>query len=405
MIDENSVFLKNLHNNYNEIEKLIEKNKYILLLPRKILIEESLLTKKFYFNHIYYIDKYNERLYINLNGKVLKYDRPKFSTYLGWTKDMSFTVIDSFNLTTVNISCLQLDNVCDESHYIDNNPKNKQESQLKKFENFQDYLRFYKNFEKMNDNYKKIISRLEKFVKEMQKNYIFMKGQENKYSRIFMQRAINLINKMAEILKNPKDDANLVFTIASELVDSLIFDKLYSYIFPKIVEFNANKEKKFHEKLQKNLNKYEIESLKLDPVFNNCKFLPAIEKLDSITKLSTVFEKINLLTEVNNLINEEAKNSYEANNKENYVSQGDMLFSFWVYVIAHCKTYNIISESHFLNLFRVGGLNESDYVCITFIGAVDNIVSELKIDNDNEEGRYIEPNILEFTPFIRRQGK
>ena len=82
-----------------------------------------------------------------------------------------------------------------------------------------------------------------------------------------------------------------------------------------------------------------------------------------------------------------------------------MLFSFWVYIVAHCKTYNIISEAHFLNLFRVGGLNESDYVCTTFIGAVDNIISELKIDNENEEGRYIEPNILEFSPFNRRQGK
>ena len=116
MEDENS-FEGKLSHDYPELEKKMEAKKYILLIPKKKLItDSSILTKRFYYNHIYFVDKYNEHLYINLNGKVLKYDHPKFTTYLGWPKDMVLTVLDSYNSSS-NVLCYQIDNICDEFHY------------------------------------------------------------------------------------------------------------------------------------------------------------------------------------------------------------------------------------------------------------------------------------------------
>ena len=71
-----------LNHEYPELIKKMEEKKYILLIPKKKLItDSSILTKRLYYNHIYYLDKYNEHLYINLNGRVLNYDHPKLTTY------------------------------------------------------------------------------------------------------------------------------------------------------------------------------------------------------------------------------------------------------------------------------------------------------------------------------------
>ena len=67
-----------------------------------------------------------------------------------------------------------------------------------------------------------------------------------------------------------------------------------------------------------------------------------------------------------------------------------MLLSFWTYVVAHCKTKNIISEAKFLSLFGVES-NEEEYVMTTFISAVDTILKELLQDKDNFS-QHIEAN-------------
>ena len=394
MNDQNS-FEGKLSHDYPELEKKMEAKKYILLIPKKKLITDtSILTKRLYYNHIYYIDKYNEHLYINLNGKVLKYDHPKFTTYLGWPKDMILTVLDSYNSSS-NILCYQIDNICDEIHYRVGQSISK-DNQLKKFNTQKEYLRYYNNFVSINDNYKKSIERLVKFTNEMKNNYILLKGQEEKYSKIFRDRTLKLVNRIRDNLSNPKDENMLVYDISTELVDSLVFNEIYIFLFEKLQKFYENDEKEIRKILNERPMRYEWEGLKMEEIFNSCKFLNAIKRLDDISLYSTVFEKVKVLIDVNALITEEAKNAYESGNRGNFIPQGDLLLSFWIYVVAHCKTKDIIVESKFLSLFGVKGNSEDDYVKTTFISAVDTILLELLQDKDNFS-QHLEPNIINFS--------
>ena len=394
-MDDQSSFEEKLSQDYPELEKKMEAKKYILLIPKKKLItDSSILTKRFYYNHIFYVDKYNEHLYINLNGKVLKYDHPKFTTYLGWSKEMVLTVLDSFNSSS-NILCYQIDNICDEFHYRGGQSISK-DNQLKKFNTQTEYLRYYNNFISINDNYKKSIERLEKFTTEMKHNYILVKGQEEKYSKIFRDRALKLINRIRDNLSNPKEENMLVYDISSELVDSLIFNNIYNYLFEKLLKFYEDEEKEIRKILDEKPERYEWDGLKIEEIFKSCTFLNAIKRLDDISLFSTGFEKIKVLIDVNVLITEEAKNVYESGNKGNFIPQGDLLLSFWIYVVAHCKTKNIIAESKFLSLFGVKGNSEDDYVTTTFVSAVDTILMELFQDKDTFS-QHIDSNIVIFS--------
>ena len=394
-MDDQSSFEEKLSHDYPELEKKMEAKKYILLIPKKKLItDSSILTKRFYYNHIYYVDKYNDHLYINLNGKVLKYDHPKFTTYLGWPKEMVLTVLDSYNSSS-NILCYQIDNICDEIHYRGGQSISK-DNQLKKFNTQTEYLRYYNNFISINDNYKKSIERLEKFTTEMKHNYILIKGQEEKYSKIFRDRALKLINRIKDNLSNPKEENMLVYDISAELVDSLIFNNIYNYLFEKLLKFYENDEIEIRKILDEKPQRYEWDDLKIEDIFKSCSFLNAIKKLDDISLYSTVFEKVKVLIDVNVLITEEAKNAYESGNKGNFIPQGDLLLSFWIYVVAHCKTKNIIAESKFLSLFGIKANSEDDYVRTTFVSAVDTILMELFQDKDTFS-QHIESNIIIFS--------
>lgn len=384
-----------LNHEYPELIKKMEEKKYILLIPKKKLItDSSILTKRLYYNHIYYLDKYNEHLYINLNGRVLNYDHPKLTTYLGWPKDMVLTVLDSYNSSS-NILCYEIDNICDEIHYRMGQSISK-DNQLKRFNTQKEYLHYYNNFMTINENYKKSVERLNKFTNEMRYNYILIKGQEEKYSKIFRDRTLKLINRIKDNLSNPKDENMLVYDISAELVDSLIFNEIYNYLFEKLQKFNETDEKEIRKILDEKPERYEWEGLKIEEIFKSCKFLNAIKKLDDISLYSTVFEKVKVLIDVNALITEEAKNVYESGNKGNFIPQGDLLLSFWIYVVAHCKTKNIIAESKFLSLFGVKGNSEEDYVKTTFISAVDTILMELLQGKDNFS-QHIESNVVLFT--------
>ena len=159
----------------------------------------------------------------------------------------------------------------------------------------------------------------------------------------------------------------IVYDISAELVDSLIFNNIFNFLYDKINNFYENEEKNMKKILQENISKYDLNALNVDKIYNNCKFLNAIKKLDDINLYSTIFEKVKVLLEVNTLITEEAKNYYESGNKGNFIPQGDLLFSFWMYVVAHSNTKNIITEAKFLSFFGVRKNNEEDYVLTTFI--------------------------------------
>jgi hypothetical protein len=386
-----------LHKSFPDLEKLIMERKYIVLEPKKKLIAANALTKNFYYNHIFYKCPYDPSLYINLNGKVLKYEHPKFTSYLGWKndKEMILTIKDSYNSMSSDITCFQLDNVCDEINYTETKSILKN-NQLQKKSNMRQYIEYNEELLK-NDQYKKAYQRLTKFTKEMKTNYMFMKGYEDSYSSIFNKRFNKLVTKFTEVLRNPKDEYNTIFSIANELVDSLVFNDLYGYLFTKcLVKFNEEDEKKVKMKLKDFNSKYEWEGLGVKEIYHQCKFLSAIQFLDNISNYHTIFEKMDVLTNVNTLITEEAKNIYESNTKGNFIPQGDLLLTFWTYVVAHCNTKNIIAESQFINFFGLNGYNASNYVATTFITAVDTIKLESLQNEKIILSQYVEPNKIEL---------
>jgi hypothetical protein len=272
------------------------------------------------------------------------------------------------------------------------------DNQLKRFNTKKEYLHYYNNFITINENYKKSVERLQKFTKEMKYNYILIKGEEEKYSKIFRERTLKLINRIRDNLSNPNDDNMIVYDISSELVDSLIFNEIFDFLFEKLKDFYEDDEKKLKKILKDNLSKYELDVLNIqeeDKIYNSCKFLNPIKKLDDICLFTTAFEKVKVLIEVNNLITEEAKNAYESENRGNFSLQGNLLLSFWTYVVSHCKTKNIISEAKFLSLFGVQN-NEEEYVMTTFISAVDTLLKELLFDKEHFS-QHIEVNEIVFS--------
>ena len=389
-MSEDTTFFGKLKKSFPDLEKLIQDRKYIVLEPKKKLIVPSALTKHFYCNHIFYISPYDPSLFINLNGKVLKYEHPKFTSYLGWKKEMILTIKDSFNSMS-GFTCYQLDNVCDEINYTETKSIIK-ENQLQKKKNMEEYIKYNNDLLKI-DSYSKAFPRLQKFTKEMKTNYMFMKGYEENYSIIFNKRSNKLISKFTDVLRSPKDDYNVSFAIVSQLVDSLIFNDLYDYLFNKcLIRFNKEDEEKVQNYLKDQPPKYEWDGLNVEEIYKKCKFISAIQYLDNISKYKTIFEKMEVLTNVNTLITEEAKNIYESNKKENFIPQGDLLLQFWTYVVAHSKTKNIISESQFINYFGINGYNASNYVATTFVTAVDAIKIELLKNDKLILSQYVEPN-------------
>ena len=110
-------FFQVLKTKFPELIELITDKGYILIAPAKSVITVNDLTLKFYYNHIYKVSKYDPTLYINLNGKIIKYEGNHFDTFLNWTKELNLEIKDviQFNFgNNINIQCYQLANAaCD----------------------------------------------------------------------------------------------------------------------------------------------------------------------------------------------------------------------------------------------------------------------------------------------------
>ena len=144
MTEETTYFGK-LKKNFPELLELIQQKGYVILEPKKKLIYEAMLTKNFYKNHIFYKSPYDESLYINLNGKVLKYEHPKFTSYLGWKKEMTLTIKDSTKMFN-DIQCFQLDNVCDDINYTESKSSSNK-NQLQKKKTREEYVKYNDQFQ------------------------------------------------------------------------------------------------------------------------------------------------------------------------------------------------------------------------------------------------------------------
>ena len=397
MSEDTTTFFVKLKNNFKDILDLVKKNNYVILEPKRRLIMESIFTRKFYYNHIFYKSPYDESLYINLNGRVLKYEHPNFKAYLGWTKDMILTIKDSTKMFEENIQCFQLDNVCDDVNYTESKMSTNQ-NKLQKKNTMSEYVAYNNELLNNNQNYKSNFDRFNKFIKEMKNNYMFMKGYEESYSSIFNDRKYKLIKKYTEFLKSSNGEFNSAYNITSELMDSLIFNEMYKFLFEEcLVKFYSEEEKKIRKVLKDTPSKYDWDSMKVNDVYYKCKFENAIKLLKDITSKKTIFEKMEILNSVNTSIIEEAKNIYESQKKENFILDGNDLLQFWIYVIAHCDVPNILAEAQFVSLFGVTGFNSQDFIAVNFASAARGIKEEI-LKNDNILSQYVEPNIINLGP-------
>ena len=378
-------FLKLLNEKFVDLQKIAIKNKYKVFIPLKKFITDTMLTENFYSNHIFYVSKYDDSMYINLNGKVLKYEHPKFTSVLGWKKKIEFQIKDQFN-TSYDLSCIAIDNVCDETGFNESggiSTLSKGTDIIKKCKDTDEYIKHYSNIEKLNPDYAEAVSKLNHFVDLMMNNYIFMKGHEDFYSFTFLNEARNITEAFKVALK-AKDDP-VILTTVSELVDTLIFAQMYDFLFGSLVTFHKEEQELFIAKTKELPNKFDLTN-GVDEAYKDCKFEKAGELLKQISKYRSIFEKIKLITDINTAIGQEAKEAYDKmySGKKQYNPQGDLLLTFWTFLVSHYEVKNIVAEAAFLQLFNVCSLNnfgEASYLSTTFITAVNGVFGNNKNDS------------------------
>ena len=373
-------FLKLLNEKFTDLQKIAIKNKYKVFIPLKKFITENMLNEGFYSNHIFYVSKYDESMYINLNGRVLRYEHPKFTSVLGWKKKIEFSIKYQFN-TSYDLSCKAIDNVSDEQNYIDSSTGSTQgkSDNIKRFQNMDEYLKYYSNIAQITPEYRDAMDSLEHFVDLMKNNYIFMKGHEEFYSFTFLSEARVIQEAFKNSLGKTKDE-NLLNNVVSELVDSLIFSKMYDFLFGNLIQFHQEEEQEFKTRIKELPTRFELGN-NVDEAYRDCKFEKGIALLKTITKYKTIFEKLKLITDINAVVGQEAKEAYEKmySSKKQYNPQGDLLLSFWTYLVSHSDVQNIVAEATYLKLFNIFTFNnfgESSYLSTTFITAVNSILEE-----------------------------
>ena len=384
-------FFQVLKTKFPELTNLISNKGYILIAPAKSVITESELTLKFYYNHIYKVSKYDPTLYINLNGKILKSEEDHFETFLNWTKPLKLEIkeLNQMSLgTNVYIQYYQLSNAaCDESiqsNFVSSKDTNKDDEVLS-CKSMNDYLKFFDE----NKNSEKIKIVLNELIHSLKNNFIFMKDYESSYIMNFKENVNKFIDcyiigtqKNEENIKpflSKKNSDNVIY----QFVESLVFSNLYDFIKKNLNEFFKEKNEEFKNNIKENIYKYELSGLNVNEICKNCKFEKAIEKINEIEKLKTVFEKTRLLSEVNSLITEEVKYEYESA-KKIFSPNSDLLLQFWIYVISHCNIQNIFAEEFFLTSFSLyKGYGPDAYIYTTFSTAF-SVIKEETVKNTNK---------------------
>jgi hypothetical protein len=378
-----SPFWKTFIHSFSHLKDLAIKNKYRILIPQKRFVSEPMFNLNFYNNHIYRQCPYDDSKYINLNGKVLELKNgSKFVSFLGWKKqNLEFNIKDQAS-TTDGIMLLSIDNVCDESSYSEPSnisKDNQQSSTIRRLERREEYIQQKNNWEQSlnKEEFKKAMTSLEAFTDALRYKYIFLKGHEMYYSGYFIRDIRDVIEAFQKAFYNKiKLDDNTIQSIICEFVDSLIFDKLYDYLFGNLKVFYAEEELEFKTKLKELPNKFEFTGV--NECFKGCKFEEAIKLLNTMKDLKSFFEKNALLSKINDEINKEAKEVYESNSKKAYEPQGDTLIFLWSHLITKSQLPDIYAHFKFLNLFPVSQseFGAAGYLHTTFVAAFETVFKE-----------------------------
>ena len=397
--------LKSLKEKFPDLYDLLQKNQgengLIFLVPNaRYYSLNALNEKKFYYSHIFKKSNYDPTLYVNFLGKVMKSsDGKKFEPALGFKSKFVVNVRGSaYNDDTVLF--FTTDGICIDGDTQIEIVGNDAEPafEFKKCDTSEDYIKYYSNEALKDKKLKKFLkakSNLDKFVYSMKNNYILMKGYEDSYSKIFNEFSGKLITMFTSVFK-VNDRSKKTEIIAKEYVDSFVYKELYNDIMSKLIDFYAEEEEQLNKKLKENINKFDIDELRLPNSIENCDFSSIYKNLKLLGEYKTSFEKANYLISMNETMINEAKQAYEKETGKNLEIQGDFMQSCWVYIIAHSGAKNLIAESLFFKLFQVKkGFGENDYIINSFVFAVEYIKNEL-LKNEKDINVYmVKPFIVE----------
>lgn len=370
--------LTHLKSRFPDLYELLQKNQgvngLIFFIPKPRYYEKDFLNNRnFYYSHIFQKSKFDDSLYVNLMGKVIKsVDSKKFVSFLGWSNQMKFT-IKSSGFNEDNLFYYITDGICIDELIQATSINQESETTLdgERFYSSEDYLTYYnESFGKDVKKYQKAKTILKLFISSMKNNNVLLKGQEGSYSKIFQENINTLISMFTQIFKNQE-------IIAKEYVDSFVFDELYDYIMSKIKSFYEKEEEDMSKKIKENISKYGAEELKLPKCIEKCDFSCTFSALKNLSFYKTSFEKTKNLMEIHNIIIEEVKTAYEKENGTTFEPQGDFLVNIWIYIITHSNLDNLISESVFFKYFQIKKGNESnDYITKFFIITMESLQSE-----------------------------
>lgn len=167
------------------------------MVPQAKYITPNMLNRPFFDNHVFFQCEYDEKILINLNGRVIQSNNNQFQTYLGFKKLMTFNVIDEGQREVSNnyVKVVYIDNVIDETVYNQNNvvtggsiPKR---DVLKRFTTKDEYLTYFQTLCKKNEELREIEPTLNDMIEKLQNNYILIKNHVMTYSKYFQELGTN----------------------------------------------------------------------------------------------------------------------------------------------------------------------------------------------------------------------
>jgi hypothetical protein len=297
---DDTLFFKVLMDKNKDLMEIGSKKKYIFMVPLAKYITPNMLIRTFYDNHIFFVCEYDDKMYINLNGRVIQLINNLFESFLGFKKKMTFNVIDRCDREVGNfyIDVIYIDNVIDETVYNQNanNPPNvPKKEMLKRYNNKDDYVKYFNNLMKAQDDLKEIEPVLFDLLDKLQNNYILMKNHVATYSKYFQELGSDFRTYLYNKLQKFKTDENFNL-IVYELCESLVFNKIYQHLYLNIKQFTADDETDIKVKMNISKADFSFTIYKVESIYNECKFKTAISELKKITSFTTPFEKMVLLS-------------------------------------------------------------------------------------------------------------
>lgn len=397
--------LKGLKSNFPELYELLSKNQggsngLIFFVPKTNYYEKSLEGNiNFYYNHIFQKSKFDETLYVNLKGKVLKSvdNNNTFISFLRWTKDMKFN-IKGKGTNEDNILYFITDGICMEEQ----SPTvtvDKSEVIIEKFPTSQQYLDFYgnENFCKDNKKYQKAKMILQKFIQAMKVNNVLIKGQESSYAKMFQENVKNLIYIFSNVFKEEES------VISQEFVDVFVYKELYDHIMNKIKRFYQLESEIIPKAIKNDISKFSYEELKLPKNIEKCDFSGVIYGLKNLENFKTSFEKYENMVEISHKLIEEVKGVFTKED-EGMEDKEEFMKNCWLYFISHLGNENndlsegvlecLIPNALFFKYFLIRKNNnegKNDHVINCFVNTIEWLQSEVIKKEMDINGQIVRP--------------